>query len=60
VLGAVSGSASGGWQLPTAPRVVVDRDYVLAPAGLLAADYPKVAHALLTRLRNDHHIALSP
>lgn len=41
----------GGWQLPRAPRVVVDRDYVLAPAGLLAADHPEAAHALLRALR---------
>jgi uncharacterized protein (TIGR01319 family) len=43
--------AAGGWQLPRAPRVVVDRDYVLAAAGLLAADHPRAAHALLARLR---------
>ncbi len=39
VLGAVTGDdVPGGWQLPRAPRTVVDHDYVLAPAGLLAAD----------------------
>lgn len=37
----------GEWQLPRAPRVVVDRDYVLAPAGLLAGRHPAVAHRLL-------------
>ncbi len=41
----------GGWQLPRAPRLVVDTDYVLAPAGLLAASHPEAAHALLARLR---------
>jgi hypothetical protein len=30
---------------------VVDHDYVLAAAGLLAADHPLAAHALLARLR---------
>ncbi len=51
VLGAVTGDVPGGWQLPRAPRVVVDHDYVLAPAGLLAERYPEAAHALLARLR---------
>jgi uncharacterized protein (TIGR01319 family) len=55
VLGAVTGEA-GGWQLPRAPRVVVDHDYVLAAAGLLAAHHPRGAHGLLRRL----HIALGP
>jgi uncharacterized protein (TIGR01319 family) len=50
VLGAVTGGAAGGWQLPRAPRVVVDRDYVLAAAGLLATEHPHAAHALLARL----------
>jgi hypothetical protein len=31
--------------------VVVDRDYVLAAAGLLAEDHPLAAYALLGRLR---------
>jgi uncharacterized protein (TIGR01319 family) len=43
--------AEAGWQLPEAPRAVVDHDYVLAPAGLLAADHPRAAHALLQTLR---------
>jgi uncharacterized protein (TIGR01319 family) len=46
-----TGEQSGGWQLPVAPRVVVDRDYVLAAAGLLAEDHPLAAYALLGRLR---------
>jgi uncharacterized protein (TIGR01319 family) len=52
VLGSAAGAdLSGGWQLPAAPRVVVDRDYVLAPAGLLAPTHPVAAHRLLSRLR---------
>jgi uncharacterized protein (TIGR01319 family) len=51
VLGSVTGEVPGGWQLPRAPRVVVDHDYVLAAAGLLADAHPVAAHALLRRLR---------
>ena len=52
VLSAVVGEDSpDGWQLPRAPRVTVDRDYVLAPAGLLAAEHPAAAYALLRSLR---------
>ena len=40
----------GGWQLPRAPRVVVDRDYVLAAAGLLVAEHPLAAQRLVQRL----------
>ncbi|WP_107771225.1 glutamate mutase L [Nocardioides sediminis] len=40
----------GGWQLPRSPRVVVDRDYVLAAAGLLVAEHPVAAHRLVQRL----------
>jgi uncharacterized protein (TIGR01319 family) len=43
--------AQAGWQLPESPRAVVDRDYVLAAAGLLAAAHPEAAYALLARLR---------
>lgn len=50
VLGSVTGG-SGGWQLPEGARAVVDRDYVLAAAGLLAPTRPEAAHALLARLR---------
>jgi uncharacterized protein (TIGR01319 family) len=52
VLAASTGEVPGGWQLPRAPRTVVDRDYVLAPAGLLAHDHPRAAHALLSRLHD--------
>ena len=41
---------AGGWLLPRAPRVVVDDDYVLAAAGLLVADHPEAARALLQHL----------
>ena len=51
VLGSVTGEVPGGWQLPRAPRVVVDHHYVLAAAGLLAATHPVAAHTLLGRLR---------
>ena len=52
VLGSVTGdSDTDGWQLPRRPRVVVDQDYVLASAGLLAQEHPRAAHALLARLR---------
>ncbi len=39
-----------GWQLPEHPRTVVDRDYVLAPAGLLAAEHPEAAYRLVRTL----------
>jgi len=52
VLGSVTGEPTeGGWQLPRRPRTVVDHDYVLAAAGLLAPTRPLAAHALLARLR---------
>jgi hypothetical protein len=43
--------SDGGWQVPAHPRVVIDLDYVLAPAGLLAADHPVAAARLLQFLR---------
>jgi uncharacterized protein (TIGR01319 family) len=46
------GDDGQGWQLPQGPRVVVDTDYVLAPAGLLAARHPQAAYGLLRRLRD--------
>ena len=42
---------AGGWQVPEAPRVVLDRGYLLAPAGLLAARHPDAAQELLRVLR---------
>ena len=39
-----------GWQLPEHPRTVIDRDYVLAPVGLLAAEHSEAAHSLARRL----------
>ncbi len=51
VLAAVTGDlVSGGWLVPRAPRVVIDRDYVLAAAGLLMRDHPLAAHRLVTSL----------
>ncbi len=50
VLGSSVGEVPGGWLVPRSPRVVVDRDYVLAPAGLLAERYPVAAYALLRSL----------
>jgi uncharacterized protein (TIGR01319 family) len=50
VLGAVVGHDPQGWQLPECPRVVVDRDYVLAAVGLLAGEHPAAAARLAARL----------
>ena len=51
VLTPATGDAfEGGWQLPRDPRVVVDHDYVLAAAGLLAEEHPVAAHRLVGRL----------
>ena len=36
ILSAATGADPDGWQLPERPRIVVDRDYVLAAAGLIA------------------------
>ncbi|MGZ4491430.1 MAG: glutamate mutase L [Nocardioidaceae bacterium] len=43
--------ADEGWQVPRAPHTVVDVDYVLAPAGLLAAEHPETAFRLVRSLR---------
>ncbi len=40
----------GGWQLPRRPRLVVDTDYVLAAAGLLAQTHPETAYRLVLGL----------
>jgi hypothetical protein len=50
VLADSTGEVEDGWQLPRAPRVVVDRDYVLAAAGLLAAGHPDAAYRLAMHL----------
>ncbi|GLW28560.1 glutamate mutase L [Actinoplanes regularis] len=50
VLGAVLGDTAGGWALPDRARSVVDREYVLAAAGLLAVDQPVAAGGLLDTL----------
>lgn len=51
VLAPATGDAfEGGWQLPRDPAVVVDHDYVLAAAGLLAERHPVAAHRLVRRL----------
>ena len=47
VLGRLLNDHAGGWTLPRTASVVVDADYVLAPAGLLAATHPDVAVRLL-------------
>jgi uncharacterized protein (TIGR01319 family) len=51
VLAAAADSGEGeGWLVPREPRLVVDRDYRLAPAGLLLAEHPAAAYGLLTEL----------
>jgi uncharacterized protein (TIGR01319 family) len=56
VLAASTGAdLPGGWLLPRAPRLVVDRAYVLVAAGLLAADHPAVARSLLTASLGEPH-----
>ncbi len=50
ILGGVVGVSPEGWQLPEHPRVVVDRDYVLAAVGLLSESRPAAAAALARSL----------
>ncbi len=50
LLPATGDAFEGGWQLPRDPEVVVDHDYVLAAAGLLAEEHPLAAHRLVRRL----------
>ncbi|RYB95879.1 glutamate mutase [Nocardioides oleivorans] len=50
LLPATGDAFEGGWQLPRDPKVVVDVDYVLAAAGLLAHDHGVTAHRLVRRL----------
>jgi uncharacterized protein (TIGR01319 family) len=49
---AVGDHVDGGWLVPRAPAVVVDSEYVLAAAGLLAQQHPTAAYSLLMRLRD--------
>ena len=50
VLAAVLGDTAGGWAAPTTARQKIDSDYVLAAAGLLAAEHPRAAAGLLNGL----------
>ena len=50
VLRGLTGEDPEGWQLPRAPTVVIDRDYVLAAVGLLASPLPGAARALARSL----------
>ncbi|HEY1134550.1 MAG TPA: glutamate mutase L, partial [Nocardioides sp.] len=45
-----SGAGPGGWLVPAAPRVGLDASYVLAAAGLLAAEHPDAARSLVLPL----------
>jgi hypothetical protein len=46
----VLADTAGGWAAPVSARAVVDEQYVLAAAGLLAADHPEAAAALVNTL----------
>jgi hypothetical protein len=50
VLAAVLGDTAGGWAAPTTARQKIDSAYVLAAAGLLAAEHPRAAAGLLNAL----------
>ena len=50
MLSGLTGVSSEGWQQPEHPRVVVDRDYVLAAVGLLAGSHPAASAALARSL----------
>jgi hypothetical protein len=50
VLDAILGDTAGGWAAPTRARRVIDTQYVLAAAGLLAGDHPAAAVGLLNAL----------
>jgi uncharacterized protein (TIGR01319 family) len=50
VLDAVLGDTAGGWPIPDRAKRVIDTEYVLAAAGLLAGDHPDAAHRLLNAL----------
>ncbi len=48
--GSTGEHVEGGWQLPRRAGVLVDTDYVLAAAGLLAVDHRDAARRLVRRL----------
>jgi uncharacterized protein (TIGR01319 family) len=50
MLAALTGVSPEGYQLPEHPRVVVDRNYVLAAVGLLSGSRPAAAAALARSL----------
>jgi uncharacterized protein (TIGR01319 family) len=50
VLDAVLGDTAGGWAAPRTARTVVDEQYVLVAAGLLAGDHPDAATGLVNGL----------
>ena len=50
VLDAVLGDTAGGWAAPAGAKRVIDTEYVLAAAGLLATDHPAVAAGLVNTL----------
>jgi hypothetical protein len=50
VLDAILGDTAGGWAAPAQARRVIDTQYVLAAAGLLAGDHPAAAAGLLNAL----------
>ncbi|HEX2772248.1 MAG TPA: glutamate mutase L, partial [Micromonosporaceae bacterium] len=54
VLAAVLADYAGGWPLPREARPVVDVEYVLAAAGLLAEPHPAAAAGLARRLAPAH------
>jgi uncharacterized protein (TIGR01319 family) len=50
VLDAVLGDSAGGWAAPIGAKRVIDTEYVLAAAGLLADDHPAVSLALVNAM----------
>ena len=48
--GSLGEHVEGGWQLPRAPRVVVDVDYALCAIGLLGPRHPDAAYRLARTL----------
>jgi hypothetical protein len=48
----ITGDHAGGWRVPSAPRITVDRHYVMAAAGLLSADHPEAARELVASALN--------